>query len=244
MVYITERTPTHYKNRHSDWYNGMFADLAHLAGLQASKAYYLQCEREAQATLAIFNLDILGVLQQLKNFICIIKKNAYNNTYISVYDESALSACKTLEKLDGKITEIFSKIEAKAQEVLNNAVNQAQTMITKVSQYIESDIKPTLQNAQTQVTEITDQVTNVLKPAVTDAKQKADSAVYCAGIAIDQIKNKVTPQIETHKNTLTEHANKINEILAELGKEQTTPTPTEPEQPKKSLIERAIDFLI
>lgn len=239
MANITHKTPTPYYNRRSDWYNGTFKEVAHAWGIQAEYSYYLQMERECVEILAWFKFDFLGVLQWMKLFLIDIKRNAYNSTYLSVYDEAAVTACKVFEKFEGEISATVAKIK----QAYDDAVAKAQELTGKVSGYIEGTLKPNIEQAQKQTQEITNYVNGELKTVVSEAKQKADEAKYQAGIVVDQIK-KQAEQLTAHKGTLDAHTSQIKELFDKIQATPRTPTPpTDPTQPKKSILQEFIDFI-
>lgn len=238
MAHITHKTPTAYYSRRPDWYNGTFKEVAHAWGIQAEYSYYLQMERECQQILGWFKFDILGALQFIKLLLLDSKQKAYENTYLSVYDEAAVTACKVFEKFEGEIAATVAKIKT----AYDDAVSKAQELTGKVSGYIEGTLKPNVEQAQTQVQEITAYVNGELKTVVAEAKQKADEAKYQAGLVVDQIK-KQADQLLNHKGTLDAHTNQIQELFQKLNATPSTPTPTDPTQPKKGLLQEIFDFI-
>lgn len=238
MATITHKTPTPYYNRRPDWYKGTFKELCHTWGLQAEYSYYLQMEKECAEILAWFKFDFLGVLQWMKQFLIDIKRNAYDKNYVSVYDEAAVTACKVFEKFEGEISATVAKIK----QAYDDAVAKAQELTGKVSGYIEGTLKPNVEQAQTQVQEITAYVNGELKTVVAEAKQKADEAKYQAGLVVDQIR-KQADQLLNHKGTIDAHTSQIQELFQKLNATPSTPTPTDPTQPKKGIIQEIIDFI-
>lgn len=219
MPHITHQTPSPYWNRHSDWYQGVFKQLCHAWGLQAELAYYLSMEKECVEVETWFSFDFLGMLNWLKRFIIDIKINTYNKNYLSVYDENALGGCKFAEGFEAQLNVAFNKIK----EAYDNAVAQAQAMVTKVSDYITQNIVPAVQNAQNQVSQITNYINQQLTPVVNSAQQTANNVKTQVDATITKVNNVVTDlntktqQINALDAQAQKTINQLNDAIAKLN---------------------------
>jgi len=192
MVYITRRTPTNYRTRHSDWYNGVFRDVVHQIGLIGEALFWIDCEGKASLTDSLIpDYFPLSVVQSV--FISLYR-NHYNSKYTQVYDDWCLQGCKTFETLEGQINNVLGQI--KGQVDAAKAYIQ-KNLIDPLTAKINNEILPaindalgrvrtaeaTIRNAQVSITEALADVANLdrvvtsLNTQVKDARTKIDAAI-------------------------------------------------------------------
>jgi methyl-accepting chemotaxis protein len=226
MPHITHKTPSAYWNRHGDWYRGAFKDVVHGFALAEEYKFYTEYERRAAEINAYFVADFLGILSWLKNFLIGIEKAAYEKGYVDAYDNAALSGCKIMEKFDGEITATLGKIN----DAYNKAVGDAKALVTKVSDYINTNIAPPLDKAKADIVNTQNYINNTLNKLVSDAQQKANDATANVNSTITKLnsvisdvnsKAKQISDLQTQAQNAVGNINnltaKINSIVADIN---------------------------
>jgi len=192
MVYITRRTPSNYRNRHSDWYNGVFRDVVHQIGLVGEALFWLDCEGKCNFVDSLIP-DWFPLTEVQKAFISIFKSH-YNSKYTQVYDEWALQACKSFEVLEGQINNVLGQIKGQVDEakayINNNLINPLKNKInSEVVPAINDALgrvrtaEATIRNAQVSITEALADVANLdrtvasLNTQVKDARTKINEII-------------------------------------------------------------------
>jgi hypothetical protein len=144
MVYITHQTPSAYWNRHGDWYQGWFRDVAHAVGLTGEYMYWVDCEQKAS-----FAKSLCGVIPAIGgivgDFIVSLFRSAYNSTYVGVYDNWAVSACKQLERFQGEIEAVPKKIQDQVEAAKAYIKSN---LIDPIQSYLDNQLKPVCRRSE------------------------------------------------------------------------------------------------
>ncbi|MGD6808207.1 MAG: hypothetical protein ACQCN3_00750 [Candidatus Bathyarchaeia archaeon] len=212
MANITHQTPSAYWNRHGDWYKGAFKDVVHAFALSEETRYYATMEKECIEINAWFAADFLGILSWLKNFLIDTKRKAYQNGYVDIYDQAALSGCKVMENFEGQINAAYGKI----QTTYNEAVNKAQSMVTGVNDYIDKNISPAVSNAQAQAQKVTDYLNNTINPAVANAQSKVKSMTDQLNAQVSKI-NQIVQDLNSKAQQIGNLDGQVNDIIAKAN---------------------------
>jgi len=196
MVYITRKTPSNYRNRHSDWYNGVFRDVVHQIGLVGEALFWLDCEGKCGFVDSLIP-DWYPLTEIQKAFISIFKSH-YNAKYIDVYDDWCLQGCKTFEVLEGQV---------------NNVLGQIKGQVDEAKAYIQKNLIDPLKN----------KINNEILPAVNDAVSRvrtAEATIRDAQVSINEALADVVNLDRTvaSLNTQVKDARtKINEVISDFN---------------------------
>jgi len=230
MVYITRRTPSNYRNRHSDWYNGAFRDVVHQIGLVGEALFWLDCEGKCSFIDSL--VPEWPLVGGLDNILINIFRNHYNSKYTQVYDEWALQACKSFEVLEGQINNVLGQIkgqvdEAKAyidanlikpirDKINNEVLPQVNNVLSRIS-----SAETTIRKAQISINEALADVANLdrivgsLNTEVKNARSKIDSAISDFNIKIrnanEQIRD-ATTSITSLNGQIKDFTDKMNTL--------------------------------
>lgn len=212
MVHITEQTPTHYTQRHPDWYNGNASAICHAMGLLAAKEFYLRSESEAAAIDALFPMDSwINPLTWIETFLINVKKTHYANNYLTAYDNSALQGCKFFEKIDPQFAKVVQDLNAKAQQVIAQIES---TYINPLRTKINNEIAPMLNSVNSKVASFQNSLAS-LQNMTTQAQNTASNAQSYATTAYNNATNAVN-----RANQVTEQLNesvaRINQVNSEI----------------------------
>ena len=191
MVYITRQTPSNYRNRHSDWYYGVFRDVVHQIGLVGEALFWLDCEGKCSLVDSLIP-DWFPLTEVQKAFISLFKSH-YNSKYTQVYDEWALQACKSFEVLEGQVNNVLGQIKGKVDEA--KAYIDA-NLIKPIRDKINNEVLPQLNavlsriaSAETSVRDILNKVNSELEPMVKDVSSRIKSAETSVRDAQTKINN-------------------------------------------------------
>jgi len=206
MVYITRKTPSNYRDRHSDWYNGVFRDVVHQIGLVGEALFWLDCEGKASfADSLIPDYFPLSVVQSV--FISLFRSH-YNSKYTQVYDEWALQACKSFEILEGQINNVLGQIQGKVDEA---KAYIEKNLINPIKNKINNEILPAVNDAISRV--------RTAEATIRDAKVSVNEAL--ADVAnLDRTVASLNTQVKNIQSkvtaTVTDFNNKMNTLDARI----------------------------
>lgn len=196
MVYITRRTSSNYRNRHSDWYSGIFRDVVHQIGLVGEILFWLDCEGKCGFIDAIVpEWPLIGGLDDV--FINIFKSH-YNSKHTQVYDEWALQACKSFEVLEGQFNNVLDQIKGKVEEA---------------KAYIEANLINPMKN----------KINNEVVPAINDALNRvrtAEATIRNAQVSISEALADVANldrSVASLNTQVKDARTKINEIISDFN---------------------------
>ncbi|MBA7493431.1 hypothetical protein ES702_03989 [subsurface metagenome] len=207
MVYITKRTPSNYRTRHTDWYNGVFRDVVHQIGLVGEALFWLDCEGKASFADAL--IPDWYPLTEMQKAIIGLFRGHYASKYTDVYDDWALQACKSFEVLEGQINGVLGQIKEKVDEakayINNNLINPLKNQINnEVVPAINDALakirtaEATIRDAQVSINEALADVVNLdrsvtsLNTQVKDARTKIDAAISDFDTKIRDVNKAIT----------------------------------------------------
>lgn len=195
MVYITRKTPTNYRNRHSDWYSGVFRDVIHQIGLIGEALFWLDCEGKCSFVDSLIpDYFPLNIVQS--TFISVFKAH-YNSKYAEVYDDWCLQGCKTFETLEGQIGNVLGEIKGQVDEakayINEHLINPLRAKI--------NEILPTVNDAVNRVRNV--------EAKIRDAQVNITEAL--SDVAnLDRIVNSLNGQVKTFRSNLNATASDLN----------------------------------
>lgn len=230
MVYITRRTPTNYRTRHSDWYNGAFRDVVHQIGLVGEALFWLDCEGKAGFADALIP-DWFPLTEVQKAIIALFKSH-YNSKYTHVYDDWCLQACKTFETLEGQVNNVLGQIQGKVDEA---KAYIEKNLINPVKNKINSEVVPaindalgrvrtaeaTIRDAKVSITEALADVVNLdrtvtsLNGQVKNLQSKIDSTFSDFNSKMSKLDGQIrdaTSIVDSHTIDIKDLWNRVNQL--------------------------------
>jgi len=201
MVYVTRKTPTNYRTRHSDWYNGVFRDVVHQIGLVGEALFWLDCEGKCNFVDSL--IPDWFPLNYIQDGLINIFKSHYNAKCTQVYDDWCLQACKTFEVLEGQV---------------NNVLGQIKGQVDEAKAYIQKNLIDPLQA----------KINNEVVPAINDVigrVKTAEATIRDAQVSISEALADVGNLDRTVSSMNTQVKNiqsKVNEIIADVNSRMRT----------------------
>lgn len=236
MVYITRKTPTNYRNRHSDWYNGVFREVVHQIGLVGEALFWLDCEGKCNFIDTL--IPDWFPLNYIQDGLINIFKAHYNAKYTHVYDDWCLQACKSFEVLEGQVNNVLGQIKGKVDEarawIEQNLTNPLKDKINKEIIPQVNNVVNKIRDAESQVRSIQSKVSDELEPlisqvqtrlryteeAVKQAQNKVNEAVSKVNDLDAQVRdavNDLNAQVRDATSSLENFRSKLNESIETLN---------------------------